>query len=801
MHNDIRFALRTIASHPWFSAAIVLTITLGIGVNTTVFTLVNAVLFKPVPLPGGDRLVVVMNQNVTETDNRFPVSYPDFIEYKTHAKSLAALEAVSRGGAIISENGIAPTRYNLGRVSWGMFDMIRTPPILGRGFIEADGQPGAAPVALIGYTVWKNRYNGRTDIAGHTVRFNGQPTTIVGVMPEGFRFPGGEDLWIPLVSTDQLQKRSNKSLQLFALLQPGVTLPQAGADLALISQRLSRTFADTNKDTVASVQTFHRAFNGGNIRTIFLVMLGAVGFVLLIACANVANMMLSRALARKREISVRAAMGASRWQLIRQLLIESVLLSALGGLLGLALSLVGVHYFDLATLAVRPYWIQFSMNWVAFGYFALITILSGLLFGLVPALRASRVDLNIELKEGTRTAGNARNNWLASGLVVFQFGLTVVLLSGAGLMVRSFFKPQTLNDFIPAERIFTARLSLPERKGEQYEERAARVRFYDDLVRNLASLPGNPRFALSSNLPGGGAWQRRIEVEGKPTEKSIRAATIAQSPGLQATINLPLTAGRAFEDRDGEPGREAALATRDFAARHWPNQSALGKRFRFVDDDKPGPWIQIVGITGDMVQNPMSPDHHPLVFVPHRQEGWGGMALLIRSGAAPTTLANPVRALMQRLDPDLPLYEVMTMTEALHRDRWFVVVFGALFSSFAAIGLLIASVGIYGVVAQAAAQRTREIGIRMALGATARGILGNMLARGARQLIAGVLLGLGGAYASMHLMKDLLMQVSPHDPIVFGAVTTILVTVGLFACWLPARRAAALHPVQALRDE
>jgi predicted permease len=805
MKNDLRFALRMIASHAWFSAAIVVTLALGIGVNTTVFTLVNAVLFKPVPLRGGARLVVVANQNLNETNSRSAVSYPDFLEYKAQAKSLEGLEAVSRSGAILSENGIAPARYTMGRVSWGLFEMIRTPPVLGRGLTSADDKPAAESVALIGYTVWKNRYGSARDVIGRVIRLNGQPTTIVGVMPEGFRFPGGEDLWIPLVPTEQLQKRSNRSLQLFALLRPEFTMEQAGADLAVIAKQLATSFPDTNKNIGVAMQTFHQAFNGGNIRTIFLLMLGAVGFVLLIACANVANMMLSRALARKREISVRAAMGASRWQLIRQLLIESVLLSSLGGFIGLVLSLIGVHYFDLATLEVRPYWIQFNMDWVAFGYFAAISICSGLLFGLVPALRASRVDLNVELKEGTRTAGTVRGGWLAGSLVILQFALTLVLLSGAGLMVRSFFKAQTLNAFVPAGQIFTARISLPERKGEQYAERNDRVRFYDELLRRLAVLPGVTHATIGSGLPGGGAGERRIEVEGKPTDEAaqaLRARFLAQSPGFLPAIGMQIEAGRGFDPRDGDPGREAAIATRDFAARHWPNQTAIGKRFRFIEDGKPGPWIAVVGVTGDLVQNPMSSENHPLVFVPHRQEGWGGMALLIRTAnGSPAALANPVRSAIQNLDPDLPLFEVMTLNEALEKQRWFLVVFGALFFSFAAIGLLIAAVGIYGVVAQATAQRTREIGIRMALGATARGILAIMLSLGLKQLSAGLVIGLAGALATTRLMKDLLMQVSPQDPMVLAAVAALLVTVGLFACWLPARRAAALHPVQALRDE
>ena len=805
MKNDIRFAFRMIASHAWFSTAIVVTLALGIGINTTVFTLVNAVLFKPVALPGGDRLMVVNSQKLTEANSRFGVSYADFLEFKANNRSFEGLEATSRNQAIISETSNPPGRFSMARISWALFDMVRTPPVLGRGFTSSDDKPGAAAAAIIGYRVWETRYGKAPGVIGRVVRLNGQPVTIVGVMPEGFKFPSGQDIWTPLVPTENLQKRSNRPLQLFGVLRPGVTQVQAGADLALIAKRLAGAFADTNKDTGATVMTFHEAFNGGNIRTMFLLMMGAVGFVLLIACANVANMMLSRALARKREISVRAAMGASRWQIVRQLLIESVMLSVLGGVLGLGLSLTGVHYFDLATVEPRPYWIQFKMDWVVFGYFAAISVLSGLLFGLVPALRASRVDLNIELKEGTRTAGNVRGGWLSGALVVLQFSLTVVLLSGAGLMVRSFFGAQSINDFVPAEQVFTARVSLPGGKGEPYADRAARIRFFDRLRPRLAGLPGVTHSAVSSNLPGLGSDDRRIEIEGKPTDtaaKALRAEVVIHSPGFQELTGLAIQGGRGFNEQDGDPGREAAIATRTFAARHWPNQSAVGKRFRFVDDEKPGLWIAVVGVTGDILQRAQNPqDVHPLVFIPHRQEGWGTMNLLLRTRSNAASLSRPLQSLVQQIDQDLPLFDVSTLPEALGKQRWMIAVFGALFFSFACIGLLIASVGIYAVVAQATTRRTREIGIRMALGATAQNILGIMLARGAWQLGLGLVIGLAGALAATRLMKGLLIGVSPQDPVVFVGVSALLIAIGLFACWLPARRAAALHPVQALREE
>ena len=807
MKNDLRFAIRMISTHAWFSAAIVVTLALGIGVNTTVFTLVNGVLFKPVPLPNGARLVVVGSQNLNETNSRFGVSYPDFLDYKANNRSFESLEASEEGQAIVSEAAAPPVRYRSARISSGLFDMVRTPPLLGRSFTSADDKAGAEAVAIISQTVWQNRYGVARDVIGRVVRLNGQPTTIVGVMPEGFRFPNGQDIWMPLTPNDTLRKRSRRALGIYGVLREGVAFERAGSDLAVIAKQLANGYPDSNKDIGAVVQTFHQAFNGGDIRMVFLLMLGAVGCVLLIACANVANMMLSRSLARRREITVRAALGASRWQLIRQLLVESVLLSSLGGVVGLGLTRIGVHYFDLATLTERPYWIGFGMDWVAFAYFAAISVASGLIFGLLPAYRSTRVNLTNDLRDGSRTSGGGPGGGrLASVLVILQFALTMVLLSGAGLLTRSFFKSQTINEFIPAGDIFCARVSLPSGKGEPYGEPASRLRFYDELVRQTSSLPGVAEAAISSNVPGGGSNQGVLEIEGQPVSgdaaRALRASFLAISPAYQSLIGLAILEGRRFEKLDGDPGHESAIASSEFAARYWPNQSAIGKRFRFMDDAKPGPWVKIVGISDNMLQNPQSTDAHPLVFVPYRQQGWGSMTLMLRTrSVGASTLARPVQAVMRAIDQDLPLFDVATLREALARQRWFLSVFGTVFSSFAIIALLIASVGIYAVGAQVAARRTREIGIRMALGATARSILTSMLSRGVIQLAIGLSLGTAAAVAATSFLKNLLVQVSPHDPVVFLGVAGLLAAIGLVACWLPAMRAARVDPTTALRNE
>jgi putative ABC transport system permease protein len=801
MMHDLRFALRMIASHRWFSAAVVATLALGIGLNTMVFTLVDAALFKPIALPRGERLVAINNRDLAQGSG-MNVSYPDFGEYRSHASSLEAVEAATQDQAVLSERDNPPESFSMGRVSPGLFEMLRVPPILGRGFLPADGEAGAEPVVLLGYSVWKDRYSSSPAVIGRVVRVNEKPATIVGVMPAAFKFPENQDLWMALQPTSDLADHTHHTLQLFGILKPGATVAQAGADLDRIARRLAAEYP-ADKNIGALAQTFHRRYNGGNIQMVFLLMLAAVGFVLLIACANVANMMLSRALDRRREISIRAAMGASRWQVVRQLLTESLLLSALGGVLGLALSTLGVNWFDAASQDVgKPYWVIFAMDYTVFGYFAALCVFSGLLFGLVPALQSSRVNLIDTLKDGARTAGTHRGGRLSGALVVFQFALTLVLLTGAGVFVRGFLASQSINSWAPASRLLTARVRLPH---GLYPAPGARQRFFEQLLPRLEAIPGVARAAIVSNPPGLGAGDRRLEIEHRSVAGPAHlpsASVVVQSPGYFGAIDLPILAGRDFNQTDGAPGRQSAVISKGFAARYWPQEDSIGKRFRFYTDDKPGEWIAVIGVSADMNQQPGEATPNPLLFLPYSQESYDSMALLVRTTGDPASATSAVRAAVQSLDRDLPLFEVRTLAGAIEHDQWYLRLFGKLFSAFALIALVMASVGIYAVIAQAAGSRTREIGVRMALGASSRNILGMMLTRGLKQLIAGLALGLATAFPVARLMSGLpFLRVSASDPIVFVAVSLMLTAVGLFACWLPARKAAALNPVQAIRHE
>lgn len=554
MANDLRFALRMVLSHRWFSAAVVATLALGIGLNTMIFTLVNGALFKPVPVPGGARLVSIRDRNLTQSNQAMRVSYPDFRDYRAQSSSFEAIEAASDENGVLSERGNPPQSYHLERASSGIFEMLHIPPVLGRGFLPADDTAGAEPVVLLGYAIWRDRYGSSPTVIGRQVRVDAKPATIIGVMPEGFQFPTTAEMWMALPPTADLEKRSERPLELFGMLKPGVTRPQAGVDLNTIAKRLAIQYPDTNKDIGVTVETFQERYNGGNIRMVFLLMLAAVGFVLLIACANVANMMLSRAMTRQREISIRAALGASRWRLIRQLLIESVLLSTLGGALGLALAFFGVRWFNLSVQDVgKPYWVQFHMDFAVFGYFAALCILSGLLFGLAPALRTSGVQLNEVLKEGARSVGKHRGGRLAGTLVVLQFALTLVLLTGAGVFVHSIVENLSANRSVPAEQLMSARVDLPE---DRYSDTDARQRFFDQLLPRLKAIPGVTHVALASDMPGLGYNSRQIEIERSTIDNPAHRPDIwflVQSPGYLDAINLPLCRGGISNKRTAHP--------------------------------------------------------------------------------------------------------------------------------------------------------------------------------------------------------------------------------------------------------
>ncbi|WP_058186083.1 ABC transporter permease [Terracidiphilus gabretensis] len=794
--GDVRYAMRGILTHGWFSAAIVATLALGIGLNTMVFTLVNAALFKPVPVPGGGRLVSVMSNDEAQNSRNITMSYPDYADMKVQSRQFEWFEAVDNSRAIVSEDGSAPQMYHLAKATTGIFEMVQGKALLGRMFEARDAMPGAAPVMVIGYGIWKDRYASDARVLGREVRVNGLPATIVGVMPEGFKFPNGFDVWMPLQPTT---KRDDRPLWVYGILKPDTPVRAANAELQGIAGRLAAKFPE-DKQIGASVLSFHERFNGGNIRLVFLLMLAAVGFVLLIACADVANMMLSRTLSRQREMSIRTALGATRWRMIRQLLIESVMLSTVGGVMGLGLATFGVRWFDMATKEIRPYWIEFTTDYRVFGYFAGLCVLSGLLFGIAPALRSSKPDLMGVLKDGAYNVGRRRGGWLSGGLVVFQFALTLALLTGAGIFVKSLMSNLAVNPFIPSARIMTARAVLPETRYKDGDG-DARQRFFDGVMLKMKAIPGARHAALVSDAPGlGSNWQpiEREHVDAKPEHRPV-IGEIVVSPEYFETIGLPILRGRGLNETDGSAHHGAVVVTRDTANKLWPGEDALGKRVRLTGDDKkPMDWMTVVGISADMVQELVEDQPKPIVFVPYKFLQTNNMTLMLDAEGDPLP---EMRKAVAAVDSEMPLSEPFRLDAAVAKQVWFLKVFGKIFGGFALIAMLMAAVGLYSVIAYATSSRTQEIGVRIALGARVKDILLLVMRRGLLQVGVGLLVGLGAALALAKVMAGLPLGGAGPVWMIFPVVAGMLALVGVFACWLPARRAAGLDPVKAIRCE
>jgi putative ABC transport system permease protein len=802
--QDLRYAVRMAAKQPWFTAAVVGTLALGIGLNTTVFTLVNGVLFNPLPFPGGDRLVIAQATQAAQGRESVNVSYADWKDFQQAAGSFERLEAYSGMAVTVSERGNPPERFRGGRISSGLFAMLETPPVLGRPLREEDGRAGAENVVLLGYGVWKDRYALDPKVIGRSVRANGEPAVVVGVMPDGFKFPNDEDLWMAAKPDERAGNRGERAFRMIGKLRPGASKAAAQADLAVVARRLEEQYPDSHKGYGVGVRTFHEAMNGGPVRLAFLLMMGAVGFVLLIACANVANLLLSRALGREREMAIRLALGASRRQVVRQLLVESVLLAVAGGVLGLGLTLAGVSAFERAVSNVgKPYWVTFPLNATVFGYFALVSVAVGILFGLAPAWQATKTDLNRALQEGAKSAGSVSSGYFSGALVALQFALAVVLLSGAGLMVRSFWAAQNEFAGLAGDHILHARVSLPE---SRYTSPEARLQFFEKLLPRLRALPDVTAVSLATTTPGGGGDGRRLEIAGQPVAEAERrpaASVIDVGPGYFGMVGTPLQQGREFNEGDGMPGREAVVVSRRFVAKHFPRTNPLGQKLRlFGSDAKAGEWMTIVGVVPEIrMTNPAQGEADPLLYLPHRMGSSGFAALMVRTSGNPATLAGPVRREVQQVDELLPLFDVEPLAETIARSRWHLRVFGTIFSIFGLIALGMAAVGIYAVMAHATGQRTREIGIRLALGAPGGHIVDSVMRRGVVQLGVGMAVGLTAAWFVGRLMTGLLFGVSPEDPTTYLGVAGVLLLAGLAACWAPAQRAARLDPLVALRQD
>jgi putative ABC transport system permease protein len=804
--EDLRFGLRTLSKNPGFTVVAVTALALGIGVNATVFSLANAILFKNLPFANSDRVLYIISTDSSKDHRNRGVSFPDYRDLRASLKSFDAVGIGAQDSTNLSDHTSSPESYHGSFISANTFALIGQKPLAGRDFLPSDEQPGAAPVAILSYKIWENRYGKDLSVIGRTVRLDEVPTTIVGVMPAHLDFPREAEIWMPFVPKPEHEKRQNRWYNVYGHIAPHANIKTASAEVATVMQRLATEYPVTNKTVSGRVIDYNEFFAGNEngIRIIFLAMLGAVGFVLLIACANVANLQLARAISRMREISIRVALGAGRWRIIRQLLIESLMLSITGGLIGWMLALWGIRLFDNAVIPNgKPPSLDFSMDVRALLYLAAITIGTGLLFGLAPALRLSKLDVNTTLKDGGRgSSGGGRGKYLSGLLVVVEMALAVVLLAGAGLMIRSFMHAYASNWGFNTANVLSMEIDLPPAKYAKVEQQIA---FFDRLKTSLDSTPGVALSAVVTNLPLTGWWTFTYEIDGQPQSDAQHRPSVdgvITSPDYLSVIGIPVIAGREFNSADGTASSEAVIVNRQFATDLLHGENPIGKRLRLYDKEVAQPWLTIVGMIPNISQrNQERNATQATIYLPFRYKTNSSMTIAARTNVPPATLKETFRRQVQSLDDSLPIRNLRTMDEQLERQNWPYRVFGILFTIFAAIALGLASVGLYAVIAHSVNQRTQEIGVRIALGARDANILRLVFSQGMTQLAIGLVLGLAAALAVTSVLKTLLVDVSPTDPATFISVTLILALAAGLGCLIPARRAMRVDPIEALRHE
>ena len=808
--QDTRYAVRRLLEARWFTLAAVAALAIGIGANTAGFTIVNAILLRGLPFEDPERIVAVTS--LVEGGGQTGLSFPDIEDILAESRTLSHLVGMVTSTVNLSEQGRDPERIPGVYVSADFFELIGEAPILGRTFTADDDRPGAEPVIVIGYSVWQNRYGGSRDVLGRAVRVNSLLATIVGVMPEGMRFLNNTDLWIPkdnLPPESEVENRGNRGRTVIGRLAPGATFEQAREELDLIGIRLAEEFPETDADVRPVVVDFNEFFNGGEITTIFSTLMGAVVFVLLIACANVANLMLAKSADRTREIAVRISLGATRGRIVRQLLVESLVIAVLGGLVGFFIGVGGVRWFDGVTASPnigKPYWMEFTLDPIVFVYVAAVCLGTAVLFGLAPALQVSKTDVNEVLKEGTRGgSGGVRTTRWASTLVVGEIALTLVLLSGATYFAASFRNAYAREESLDTDGLLSMQIYLPLTKYPRAPEQLAVL---TSLLDRMQSAPGIESSALTSNPPLMGGARLGVERDGRvagPEETLVPATAVTVSEDYLATVGLELTQGRGFNRADGEPGSETVIVNERFVELHLGGAEALGRSVRLganSNSEATDGWMTVVGVVPNLPQGALEEEEFDaVVYRPLRSNPGRSVTLLVRTRGDPSVATAEVRRTMRAVEPDVPVFNVMTMDALLAEQRWPLRIFGIMFSVFAVSALLLSAVGLYSITAHSVTQRTREFGIRISLGAQPKEISRLALRRVAVQLAIGVPIGLVGAFGVGKLLEGLLVQVEAGDPLVLGGIALLLSTIAVTACLVPARRAASVDPVTALRVE
>ena len=816
--QDIRYGARMLLKNPGVTIIVIIALALGIGANTAIFSVVNAVLLRPLPYPESDRLVFL--NEMSPVLDEMSISYPNFIDWRANNQTFEKMGVYNRASYNLTGTGEAE-RIVTGQVSADLFSVLRVNAAQGRVFTNEEDKPGGTPVVVLSYPLWQRRFGGQTSILNQAITLNGKSYTVIGIMPQSFAYPSRAEMWVPVGQlSDQpswKERGNHPGLYGVARLKPGTSFEQANADMNNIAANLEKQYPDSNASNRVRLRPLLEIFVV-DVRRALWVIFGAVGFVLLIACANIANLLLARATGRRKEMAIRTAVGASRWRIARQLLTESILLSLIGGSIGLVLARWGVDLILYVSPDAIPRSREIGLDWKVLAFTVGISFLTGILFGLIPAIQAGDVDVHETLKESGR--GTSGRQWLRSSLVVVEVATTLVLLIGAGLLIRSFYLLQKVNPGFSHEHLTSFSISLPEKKYATEETRSS---FYNHLLENIRALPGVETTAAASGLPlGNNGWQTSFVIDGRPLpprDQTPLMEACLVTPDYFKVMNIPVLKGRVFNDRDDRShlaGRDLSKLTdvekqgaglnsividEEFAKRYWPNEDPVGKRVRMGADPK-APVLEVLGVVGRVKMESLNQNSDRVQgYFAFNQVPLGGMTVVIKGASDPNQMISSIRGAVRELDPNQPIYSVRTMdeirAESVAPERLNLT----LLSLFAGIALVLAIVGIYGVMSYSVTQRTHEIGIRMAVGARPLDVFKMILGHGMKLALIGVGIGLVGAFLLTRLMATMLFGVQPTDATTYGAISILLIVIALLACYLPGRRATKVEPTISLRYE
>jgi putative ABC transport system permease protein len=801
--KDIRYGIRSLAKRPALTIIAVITLAVGIGANSAIFSTINALLLKPLPFPDQERIVAIWDNVPSRGVERNEVAIANYLDWTAQSKSFEQLGLYTWWSTNLTGSD-SPERVQGFLVTTNFLDITGVKPMMGRGFSPDQNQPGKDAVVVLTYSLWQRRFGADPNIVDKTILTNGIQRTVIGVMPPEFNFPKGAEIYAPLRMTPELvRSRGSHGYLGIGRLKTNVTVASAQAEMSQIAGQLEREHPETNAGRGVVIypvlQDTVRMYS-----TALWVMMAAVGFVLLIGCANVANLMLARAAGRQREIALRSALGASRMRIIRQLLTESVLLSLAGGLLGVLVAYWSIDAIRVASpgeaARFAPGWNHLGLNLSVLLFTLGISVLSGLFFGLVPAWQLSKTNLTSALKEGSKQASSTSHR-LRGLLVVSEVALSLMLLVSAGLLVRSFLQLVRTDAGFNPDNLMTMNLILPVARYKDGPQRAA---FYSELLHRVGALPGVETAAAVNYLPlGGSNSSDTFLIEGtpppKPGQEFVGRYRVCTPAYFQA-MGIPVLQGRAFNEQDKAGSLPVLIVNETLAQKYWPNQDPIGKRMRFDGPIERAPWMQVVGVVKDVKHElnlPVTEDY----YLPHAQDPWNAMVLVAKTSGDPLAMAGPMRREVASMDKDQPVFDVRTMRDVRAISLALYSFSSVMLSVFAGVALLLAAIGIYGVMSYAVTQRTQEIGIRMALGARVRDVLRLVLRNGMSLALIGVAVGLAGAFALTRLLSSLLVGVAPTDFVTYVLVTSGLLLVALFACYLPARRATRVDPMVALRYE